>query len=114
MMGPNPHPEDAELFDRLKAAAFAVAEAEGLPLKVFEHKRRGGGSYGVCYVSEGRIAIEFRDRHVPGQAWRDHPHPVEVIEDTVAHELAHLRIANHGPAHRALTASLLLAVRGHA
>jgi hypothetical protein len=117
-MSPEPHPDDRDNFEIGKAVAFAISERESLGLAGFEHKRRGGGAWGLCDTITHIIKIEFRGRHVdeskrhkPCTLWNEMPRYLDDTMKTIAHELAHLRYQYHGKAHTAYTNELYADVR---
>ena len=101
------------------------------PSEVVWHLRQTSTRWGTCWPREGRIHVypwaglrkevdddfqvdasgevssgPMRARIVPGAQLQSD------LEDTLAHELAHLVFAEHGPLHTALTAKLAAVVRG--
>jgi hypothetical protein len=98
------HPDDHATMCRVGEIARQAAHVFGLPLRTVEHKRRPhpGGTTGLCYPDEGRISILVRYRE--GKLWWSKPLVMREILHTTAHELAHLRHADHGPAFKNLEA----------
>lgn len=95
----NLHPDDYLLFARVCIIGREVAEHFGLRLnsiqpfpadrmtREYEH-----GVYGRCYTSTGDIHIGIR--YQSKGAWLGRLPEYEIYE-TLAHELAHLRVPRH-------------------
>lgn len=94
------HKDDYSMMRAMVCIGWKVALQVNLPipLSLVEHKRRpySGGSDGLCYVKEGRVAVVIRYREQ--QDWwgkriyetflenPDDRYPLRIL----AHELAHL------------------------
>ena len=98
------HSDDFALWGEVSRITREGARLFDLPLVCVEPKRRPNGAHGLCYVDEGRIAILLRERMLMsnGGRWAAKPLPFDGIVATIAHELAHLKHANHGAEFRAL------------
>jgi hypothetical protein len=84
------HEDDRSLVVEVGKATFEAAKELGLPMRVFEAKRRPypGGREGVCYTHEGRVSVAFRFRE--GQQWWTKRLKVGSVLQVAGHELAHL------------------------
>ncbi len=91
------HPDDVLLFNEVSSAMYKVARTYNLPLnKVVGYpmpERGMANRLGDCSHS-GEIRLVLRCT-VDG-VWCDAPLDPEMVWDTAAHELAHLRHMNHG------------------
>lgn len=95
------HPDDLLFFEEVKAAMFRVAKRYELPLRSVAPMPMPANSVqdmdrlGECY-STGDIRLVLRATE--NGAWCDAPRTPELVWNTAAHELAHLRHMNHGVA----------------
>lgn len=92
------HPDDVMLFDEVSAAMWRVAKRYDLPLKKIlttpdpDHAR---AYLGTC-DHDGAVCLTMRG--MDDGVWAAEPRRAEDVWKTAAHELAHLRHMNHGPA----------------
>jgi hypothetical protein len=111
------HPDDIVMFTLIHEAAWRVARAYNLPLKeilgdenpdLTNNPATGQGCFGYC-TADGRIRVALRGKE-HGQ-WTAAPRLEDDIWRTVAHELAHLKHFNHGPAFQEFHAELMQALK---
>ena len=94
---------DLPIWRLVETTAWRHSCLQRLPLKVFEPSRYpiSNTFFGHCWPHDGTVRMALRWRHAKTGAWHRHPLPAEQIVNTLAHELAHLRIfrgeAGHGP-----------------
>ena len=104
------HPDDAALWARTESLIHFLAASIGETC-VAEPKRRplADGAMGLCYHNEKRVSVMIRckSRASDGGQWWRTTLDWKCIAETCAHEVAHLRHPNHGPAFRALEAELI-------
>lgn len=113
-MIPNLHPDDLLFFNEVVAAMRAVAKRYQLPLRnitAAHMPEKGMNDFlGRCFVS-GDIELVMRAT-VDGQ-FCEAPRSPERVWQTAAHELAHLKHMNHGPAFHEFFAELTVALDNH-
>ena len=105
------HPDDLLFFNEVRNAMRRVAKRYELPLRHIEHTIKpesGECYYGTCHTHTGDIYITVRPTF--DGIWAEAPLSPAEVWDTAAHELAHLRYANHGDHHAEFTAELLEAL----
>lgn len=91
------HPDDLLFFNEVRTAMFRVAKQYDLALRSVEHTANpesGKVFYGQCHTVTGCIEIVVRPTFKG--VWAEAPLSPGEVWDTAAHELAHLRHANHG------------------
>jgi len=103
------HPDDVEVMKEATVVALGLAKKIGEPVMV-EPKRRplADAALGLCNPEQKLISIvlRFRNRSEDGGGWWPKPLSKQEVFLTVAHEVAHLRFANHGPEFRDLERQL--------
>jgi hypothetical protein len=89
------HPDDVALFVKTRDVAFAVARRYALPLRGFNPMPdpEAPAETGLCAIRAKVIWITYRFK-VGGQ-WLETPRAERDVWQTVAHELAHLRVKAH-------------------
>lgn len=110
-MIPYLHPEDITLFTEVCAAMRRVAAEYKLPLKDIKPTPNATlekSALGYC-STDGVIYLTLRCKDKNGE-WTA-PRSADSVWDTAAHELAHLRHFNHGPAFQEFEEELKMAMR---
>jgi hypothetical protein len=106
------HPDDVLLYTEISAAMRRVALKYNLPLHSISGypMPRSGMSdrLGDC-SHDGHIRLVMRCT-VDGQ-WETEPRTPELVWETAAHELAHLKYFNHGESFQSFCEELTLAMR---
>lgn len=91
--------EDYLLFIKAAKLAFDVSRFENLELVCVVPKKRisSSSALGLCYIKSKIIAITIRHRTdvKDGGKWAISPLPWKIINETILHEVAHLKFANH-------------------
>lgn len=105
------HVDDVLLFNEVRAAMFRIASDYRLPLRTVTPlpmpKSGMADRLGDCNAS-GAIRLVMRCT-VDGK-WVDAPMSPKEVWDTAAHELAHLKHLNHGPAFQEFNQELIRAL----
>jgi hypothetical protein len=95
-----------QMAKKLRKLAFVAAAFWDLPLEEFRINEGLLGEWGECEMPSGIVQMRLTTLKEPATLMA-----TPFLQDTLAHELAHLAVFNHSKEHREFTAAVKLWIK---